>query len=169
MSARLACTNEKRFHWPPRLCCRSQLCFCMLPLTHVFCLILLGWTDLPRPPLRDGIGNSLCLCAGCHLPISRSSKQICCRFATTGFSVKTRLLCPCCTRYHMRCFTVGVPFKTRLTRAGGLTIPPGMHKWPHFICEACTVRSLLARELSWSAPDTAVLMLERMRILDMFT
>ena len=67
----------------------------------------------------------------------------------------------------MSCYRVGIPFKTRLAKDGGLVIPPGIHDWPHFICEACTVRSVLGRELSWSAPDTALLMLERMQTLDM--
>jgi hypothetical protein len=67
----------------------------------------------------------------------------------------------------MDCYRAGLPFKTRLLANGGLTIPSGIHEWPHFICEACTVRSVVDRELSWSAQDTALLMFERVRTLDM--
>ena len=37
---------------------------------------------------------------------------------------------------------------------------------PHFICEACQVRSELGRELHRSIPDLCLLMLERMRMID---
>jgi hypothetical protein len=67
----------------------------------------------------------------------------------------------------MDCYRAGFPFKTRLLANGGLNIPSGIHEWPHFICEACTVRSVVDRELSWSAQDTALLMFERVRTLDM--
>ena len=36
-----------------------------------------------------------------------------------------------------------------------------------FICEACTVRAVKERELSWKADDTALVMLEQMRLIDM--
>jgi hypothetical protein len=35
------------------------------------------------------------------------------------------------------------------------------------ICEACTVRSILGRELTWTSGDMQLLMLERMRLVNM--
>jgi hypothetical protein len=62
---------------------------------------------------------------------------------------------------------VGKPFKTRLVRATlGLQYPPAMTHFP-FICEACTVRAVLGRELTWMSGDIQLLMLERMRLIDM--
>jgi hypothetical protein len=37
----------------------------------------------------------------------------------------------------------------------------------HFICEACTSRAALGRELTWTSGDIQLLMLERMRLIDM--
>ena len=39
-------------------------------------------------------------------------------------------------------------------------------EWPNFICEACTVRSVLDRELT-GPEDWKLLCLERMRLIDM--
>jgi hypothetical protein len=36
-----------------------------------------------------------------------------------------------------------------------------------FICEACTARAVLGRELTWTSGDMQLLMLERMRLIDM--
>jgi hypothetical protein len=41
-----------------------------------------------------------------------------------------------------------------------------MTRFP-FICEACTVKSVLGRELTWTSGDMQLLMLERMRLIDM--
>jgi hypothetical protein len=41
-----------------------------------------------------------------------------------------------------------------------------MNRFP-FICEACTVRAFLGRELTWTSGDIQLLMLERMRLADM--
>jgi hypothetical protein len=41
-----------------------------------------------------------------------------------------------------------------------------MTRFP-FICEACTVRAVLGRELTWTSGDMQLLMLERMRLIDM--
>jgi hypothetical protein len=37
----------------------------------------------------------------------------------------------------------------------------------HFICEACTVMAVLGRELTCMSGDMQLLMLERMRLVDM--
>jgi hypothetical protein len=61
---------------------------------------------------------------------------------------------------------VGPPFRTRLRNGAGLSFPP-IPILPNFICEACTVRSVLDRELHYSGNDLALLGLERMRLIDM--
>lgn len=48
---------------------------------------------------------------------------------------------------------------------GTSLIFPSVHTWPTFICECCTVRAVLDRELH-SARDTFLMLLERMRLLD---
>lgn len=59
---------------------------------------------------------------------------------------------------------MGLPFTSRRRGGEGLQFPKVMH-WPAFICECCTVRQVLSRELG--APgDLWLLKLERMRILD---
>jgi hypothetical protein len=66
--------------------------------------------------------------------------------------------------YHPECVRVGEPFQTRRDDEGGLQFPaqalPGL-----FICEACTVRCVLKRELR-GGRDHHLLSLERMRLLD---
>jgi hypothetical protein len=44
--------------------------------------------------------------------------------------------------------------------------PKDYANWKHFICEACTVRAVVQRELTWRATDFVLLMLERARIID---
>ena len=68
-------------------------------------------------------------------------------------------------RYHTHCFSVGSPFRTRLRNRAGLFLPP-LPDFPGFICELCTVRATLGRELRHDSCDHALLALERMRILD---
>jgi hypothetical protein len=36
-----------------------------------------------------------------------------------------------------------------------------------FICEACTVRAVLGRDLTWTSVDIQLLMLKQMRLIDM--
>jgi hypothetical protein len=42
---------------------------------------------------------------------------------------------------------MGVPFTTRLSNDGGMHCPKDLTAQIHFICEACTVRSVLGAEL----------------------
>lgn len=60
---------------------------------------------------------------------------------------------------------MGFPFVSRRKNAAGLCFPR-VTEWASFICEVCTVRAVLGRELH-SALDVHLLCLERMRILDM--
>ncbi len=117
--------------------------------------------------MKCGIGNKLHLCVGCKGPLSKNVPEMTCRFATSGFKLGKTQYRPCRSRYHIACFKAGLPFQTRLPKGGGLCLPTTIKEWPHFICEACTVRSVRERELSWEADDTALVMLERMRIIDM--
>ena len=61
---------------------------------------------------------------------------------------------------------MGFPFRTRLRGDEGLVLPR-MSDFSTFVCEACTVRAVVDRELSPRASGTALLMLERMRIVDL--
>ena len=76
-----------------------------------------------------------------------------------------KAMLPCYTQYHLHCVRVGPPFTSRLAHSEGLFLPP-MPEYPNYICEACTVRTALGRELRCVAPDMALLMLERMRMID---
>jgi hypothetical protein len=83
------------------------------------------------------------MCAGCHQSLSTSKAVIQCMFSSLGFpfsdSVQAR---PCNTSYHPGCIRVGAPFTTRRDKGAGLVFP-NVRDWPHFICEACTVRSVV--------------------------
>ena len=71
----------------------------------------------------------------------------------------------CGVSYHTECIRVGAPFTTRLPNGRGLSYPRKV-PIPHFICECCQVRGLLQRELLRTGRDTTLLMLERMRMID---
>jgi hypothetical protein len=73
---------------------------------------------------------------------------------------------PCCTRYHVGCIRIGVPFVTRLSNERGLFYPKDFVGQQQFICEACTVRSVRLEEIGFRAVDTVCLMLERARLVD---
>jgi hypothetical protein len=60
---------------------------------------------------------------------------------------------------------VGAPFTTRRKADAGLSFPT-VSEWPNFICEACTVRAVLDRELR-GVNDWKLLCFERMRLIDM--
>lgn len=72
---------------------------------------------------------------------------------------------PCGVSYHSTCFRVGAPFSSRLKGGLGLSFPRVRH-WGTFICELCTVRAVVGRELHCRA-DIDLLRLERMRLIDM--
>ena len=72
---------------------------------------------------------------------------------------------PCQASYHTKCLAVGYPFVSRRQNGAGLCFPK-VTEWATFICELCTVRAVLQRELH-GARDIHLLCLERMRLLDM--
>jgi hypothetical protein len=93
-------------------------------------------------------------------------KQVRCSFADSGFLNRdgTRAV-PCLSSYHCDCFRVGPPFTSR--RQGGKDLSlPKLDVWPSFICEACTVRAILDRELT-GPDDRKLLCFDRIRILDL--
>ena len=110
----------------------------------------------------------LTVCSGCHLPIDSSPRLHKCIFSHRGFTINKHAYQPCGVVYHPKCITVGTPFKTRHFGKGtkGLQYPPCATILP-FICELCTVRTHLGRELDPYVPsDTLLLKLERMRMVD---
>jgi hypothetical protein len=117
--------------------------------------------------MPNGTGNKPTFCAGCQLPILRREYRFTCCFSTRGFKFTNNTQAiPCHTKYHLRCIRAGPPFRTRLRNGAGLSMPP-IRDLPNFICEACTVRAVLDRELQDHSRDHALLMLERIRLIDM--
>lgn len=102
---------------------------------------------------------------GCDGLLRQDEPYHACCFATNGFDQAGRRFIPCGTGYHLGCITVGEPFRTRLAKDKGLSFP-SIEIVPNFICEACTVRAVLGRELRNTPEDRALLMLERMRMID---
>lgn len=90
--------------------------------------------------------------------------MVTCHFHQRGFTLKGQRFKACGVAYHMECLRVGEPFVTRRDDEGGLSFPSQAVP-PIFICESCTVRSVLGRE-TWSLSDHNLMALERMRILD---
>jgi hypothetical protein len=72
---------------------------------------------------------------------------------------------PCGVRYHARCIRVGSPFTSRLQKGEGLFYPWQVPT-PHYVCELCSVRAHLGRELYMQGTDLALLMVERVRQVD---
>jgi hypothetical protein len=143
-----------------------------LLLTYVACLLPLfsgiEWTHLPFPAMSNGIGNRPNCCAGCCLRIDVA--PVICTFATKSFAFDDGGSArPCGTLYHSGCIQLGAPFSTstRLKKRRGLQFPSNITCLGSFICEACTVRAVLQRELLYASHDLALLALERARLIDM--
>ena len=114
------------------------------------------------------MSDKLHLCAGCRGPLTKERWNVTCCFAVKGFPLQSSgpvRARPCGTSYHSRCIKVGFPFRSRRSANQGLTFPK-VSIWPNFVCEACTVRAVLKRELHGRF-DNYLMCLERMRILDM--
>lgn len=50
--------------------------------------------------------------------------------------------------------------------APGRSLLPKIIDLPHFVCEVCTVREIVGRELPSDPSDTALVMLERAHLID---
>jgi len=104
-------------------------------------------------------------CAGCLQSLCSNSIYLRCSFASTGFPLSDgSIACPCHAYYHSKCIRAGAPFTTRSEVDAGLTFPY-VSTFSRFICELCTVRSVLGRELH-TIRDGVLLRLERMRLID---
>ena len=127
-----------------------------------------GWTHLPQNPSPLGSKRILTDCSGCHFPCDARKNSHKCMFYSKGLTCNGIVFFPCNVIYHPKCIRVGPPFRTRHYGKGtkGLQYPPMASKYP-FICELCTTRTQLGRELNnFNTLDTTLLMLERMRMID---
>ena len=107
-------------------------------------------------------------CTGYRAPVYDGKTYHKCMFYDKGFISKGKSFKPCTVAYHSGCIKVGDPFDTRHYGKGtrGVQYPPCVTILP-FICELCTVRTHLQRELDpLNTKDTLLLMLERMRMID---
>jgi len=108
------------------------------------------------------------VCSGCRLPVDTNVKVHKCIFSKKGFNLNLVSFRPCQVMYHAQCIRVGPPFRSRHFGKGtlGLQFPPCATDLP-FICELCTVRTHLGREIDPLLPsDNTLLILERMRMID---
>ena len=102
---------------------------------------------------------------GCHQAVSSDTKILGCKFQTEGFTLKGKFFPPCRVNYHVHCFRAGPPFESRRKDGAGLSFPE-VGLWGSFVCELCTVRAVLGRELT-GPHDEHLLCYERIRVLDM--
>jgi hypothetical protein len=125
------------------------------------------WTHLPRCERHSWFGTKLNICVGCEGCIPPGNVSHFCIFRKVGYEIDGTLFMPCESQYHPECIKVAKPFKTRLVRATlGIQYPPAMTHVT-FICEACTVRVVLGRELTSMYGYMQLLMLERIRLINM--
>ena len=127
-----------------------------------------NWTYLPLVPCPFGSVKKLTNCTGCRTPIDIGTPVHKCMFYSKGFTCKNITFQACEVIYHPQCIRVGSPFRTRHYGKGtrGTQYPPSATILP-FICELCTTRTHLQRELDPNCQqDALLLMLERMRMID---
>jgi hypothetical protein len=111
---------------------------------------------------------------GCRGLLDQKRPILRCYFEDTSFELQEAaqakpalMSVPCRSRYHEDCFKLSRPFVSRLAQEKGLCLPTGFAAViPAFICECCTVRAVLKRELTAHSRDRGLMLLERMRILD---
>ena len=108
------------------------------------------------------------VCAGCKGRVDSTTAVVCC-FATRSFCNPQDPHAPplraCGIAYHPTCIRVGEPFRSRHKDDTGLRYPAAA-ALPGFVCEACTVRAILGRELTHTPDDRHLLCLERMQLID---
>jgi hypothetical protein len=128
---------------------------------------MMEWTHLPKYERHSEFGTNLNNCVGCERYNTPEENSHSCLFREIGYELDGTFFSPCENKYQSECIDVVKHFKTRLVRDTlGLQYPAAMTRFP-LICEACTVRAVLGRELTWTFGDMQLLMLERMRLVDM--
>jgi hypothetical protein len=147
-----------------------SLLFCITsPILYVLSklTVMMEWTHLPKCERHSGFKTKSNTYVGCEGYITPGDHSHFCLFREIGYELDGTFFTPCENQYHPECIKVGKPFNTRLVRATlGLQYRPAMNRFP-FICEACIVRVLLGRDLTWTSGDMQLLVLERMRLIDM--
>jgi len=109
-----------------------------------------------------------CMCVGCEMRLD-STTALVCGFACRPFPNPQDLSAPplraCGISYHPKCIQVGEPFWTCHDNGAGFWYP-AVAATPGFVCEACTVRAMLGRELTLTTVDHRLLCLECMHLID---
>ena len=72
---------------------------------------------------------------------------------------------PCGSMYHHGFQRVGAPFHTLLCDQAGM-VYPSLEYMTSFMCEACMTRAILGCELRKIPDDVGLLLLKRMRMID---
>jgi hypothetical protein len=108
--------------------------------------------------MKCGIGNKLHLCVGCRGPRLKNVPEMTCGFATSGFRIGN-------TQHRPDLASLAV--MSRISRQVSLSNRGCPREEAHVFQPRHTVRAVRERELSWGADDTALVMLERMRVIDM--
>ena len=91
-----------------------------------------------------------------------------CLFRKSGFNVNGTALTPCQVWYHPQCIVSAPPFTSRHRKQHDLQYNPSLVVFP-FVCELCTVRANVGKELlDFHNDHRFLLSLERMRMIDMF-
>ena len=125
------------------------------------------WTRLPTLcPLWSK--QKLMTCSGCQLPIDTGLRVHKCMFFHSGYTHKSTKILPCTVIYYVACIRVGPPFRSRYFGKGtlGLQYQTCATNLP-FICELCTTRTQIGRELNPHLPsDMTLHFIEHIRMID---
>ena len=111
------------------------------------------------------MSNKLTRCVGCYQHLSRLEPRLTCHFANTQWTLDNKRYLACYSSYHPPCIRAGLPFTTRHSDSYGLSFPKNC-VLPIFVCEMCTVRAHIGEEITFNPRHTALVMLERMRLID---
>lgn len=156
------------FLLPFPMSCSDWLLLIVLTFIHFIVLTYLA-TKLPLSEYRTGSKTKSWPCAGCHKggPPQQGKHHIC-MFSTSGFPLHNQQFSPCQIWYHAHCIVSGPLFTTQDRKRRNLKYNPDLVLFP-FVCECCTVRAFLKSELQdFNSQYHDLLMLERMRMTDMF-
>jgi hypothetical protein len=117
----------------------------------------------PANPMPDGTVTKPNFCVGCELPFTKAQPRLKCTFDATGFTLPDKSGArQCYLQYHLGYTQMGALFQTTLKNSGGMSFPK-LSELPRFVC---TVRETVGREIRATARDTALIKLERVRLID---